>query len=170
MKKLRCPSCGAENQQDDSFCGDCGANLPGPTPVKPAQPSPIEPVTPVPALQGLQGQEPAMAAKAKLVVSRTGRVGHEFAIDQEEMNIGRWDADKGFFPDIDLTNDDPGNYISRRHARVCLRGGEYYVEDMGSMNGTFVNKGPRLSPNSPLKLHTGDEIIIGRTGLTFVIK
>jgi serine/threonine-protein kinase len=103
-------------------------------------------------------------------VRKTGRIGQEFAIDQEAMNIGRWDADKGVLPEIDLTNDDPGNYISRRHARIFLRSGEYFIEDMGSMNGTFVNKSPRLSPNSPMKLQNGDEIVMGRTFFAFAVE
>jgi predicted component of type VI protein secretion system len=41
---------------------------------------------------------------------------------------------------------------------------------MGSMNGTFVNKSPRLSPNSPMKLQNGDEIVMGRTFFAFAVE
>ena len=170
MARVKCPSCGVENNQvGDSFCGECGAKLAGGSPVRLPEPVPARPVGPAPAGQALQSQKPPVV-RAKLVVKKTGRTGQEFVIDQEAVNIGRWDADKGVLPEIDLTNDDPGNYISRRHARIFLRGGEYFIEDMGSMNGTFVNKSPRLIPNSPMKLQNGDEIVMGRTFFAFVVE
>jgi serine/threonine-protein kinase len=97
-------------------------------------------------------------------------VGHEFALDQAVLNIGRWDADSGAFPEIDLSEDDPGNHIGRNHARIIQENGEYFIEDMGSVNGTYVNKEPRLRPGSPQRLQNGDEIIIGRTFFTFVVE
>ena len=169
--KVLCTSCGAENQAGEAFCGGCGAKLAGSAFVQEqaqvnANPSdsaasagPIPPV-----------KHPAAAAKARLVVKRTGRVGHEFAIDHEVMNIGRWAADSGIFPEIDLTEDDPGDHISRRHAKLFLKGGEYFIEDAGSTNGTYVNKGSRLVPGSPQKLRNGDEIIMGRTFFDFLVE
>jgi len=122
-------------------------------------PIPIEPSTkPAPP-----------TAKAKLVVTQTGRVGQEFSITKESVDIGRWDPDGGFFPEIDLTQDDPGSYVSRRHARISFKDGQYYIEDMGSANGTFVNKGPRLVAGVQQELKSGDEIVVGRTFLKFVI-
>ena len=52
--------------------------------------------------------------------------------------------------------------ISRQHARVVQRGGYYWIEDVGSSNGTFVN-GLRIF--SPQVLQPGDEIRLGRTVL-----
>ena len=167
MPKIKCTNCGAENEQGDSFCGDCGTKLPSPAPAV----QPVQVAVPGGAVPGqvASSATPVTTAKAKLVIKRTGRVGHEFVIDQEVMNIGRWDADSGVFPEIDLGQDDPGNHISRKHAKLFLKDGAYYIEDMGSVNGTFVNKGPRLAPGSPQKLQNGDEIIVGRTFLTFIL-
>lgn len=106
---------------------------------------------------------------ARLVVERGGRVGREFAITGIETNIGRWDADSGIFPDIDLDEDDPEAKISRRHARIINHNGQYFIEDLGSTNGTFVNRGRRLLPGKRQVLQNGDEIIVGKTFLKFQV-
>jgi FHA domain len=106
---------------------------------------------------------------ARLVIERGGRVGREFAITGIETNIGRWDADSGIFPDIDLDEDDPEAKISRRHARIINHNGQYFIEDLGSTNGTFVNRGRRLLPGKRQMLQNGDEIIVGKTFLKFQV-
>jgi pSer/pThr/pTyr-binding forkhead associated (FHA) protein len=106
---------------------------------------------------------------ARLIIERGGRVGREFAVTNSETNIGRWDADSGIFPDIDLDEDDPEAKISRRHARIINHNGQYFIEDLGSTNGTFVNRGRRLLPGKRHMLQSGDEIIVGKTFLKFQI-
>jgi pSer/pThr/pTyr-binding forkhead associated (FHA) protein len=76
--------------------------------------------------------------------------------------IGRWDPDSGAFPEVDLEADDPEARISRKHALIRVSD-KVTIEDIGSLNGTFVNRGPRLEPGSPVELKDGDEIIIGKT-------
>lgn len=109
------------------------------------------------------------AAKAKLVIERGSDIGRKFPIASDESNIGRWDADNGVFPDIDLDAHDPEAKVSRKHARIIYRDGEYLLEDLGSTNGTFINRGRRLIPGAPQKLSEGDEIIVGKTFLRFHI-
>ncbi len=106
---------------------------------------------------------------AKLVIERGGRIGREFPITGIETNIGRWDADSGIFPDVDLDEDDPEAKISRRHARIINHNGQYFIEDLGSTNGTFVNRGRRLLPGKRHMLQNGDEVIVGKTFLKFQI-
>ena len=106
---------------------------------------------------------------AKLVIERGGRVGRDFPITGIETNIGRWDADSGIFPDVDLDEDDPEAKVSRRHARIVNYEGEFFIEDLGSTNGTFVNRGRRLLPGKRHMLQNGDEIIVGKTFLKFQI-
>ena len=110
---------------------------------------------------------PPGAAHAKLVIHRGRSVGKEFPLSEEESHIGRWDADGGIFPDVDLDSDDPEAKVSRRHARITRRGGQYYIEDLGSTNGTFVNRGRRLLPGDRQPLRDGDEVIVGKTFLKF---
>jgi hypothetical protein len=106
-------------------------------------------------------------AHAKLVIERGKSVGKQFMLSAEESQIGRWDADGGVFPDVDLDSDDPEAKVSRRHARITMVEGKYFVEDLGSTNGTFVNRGKRLSPGTRQPLKDGDEIIVGKTFLRF---
>jgi pSer/pThr/pTyr-binding forkhead associated (FHA) protein len=108
-------------------------------------------------------------AIARLVIERGGRVGKEFQITGIETNIGRWDADSGIFPDIDLDEDDPEAKISRRHARIVNHNGQFFIEDLGSTNGTFINRGRRLLPGKRHALQNGDEVIVGKTFLKFHI-
>jgi FHA domain-containing protein len=106
-------------------------------------------------------------AHAKLVIERGKSAGKQFLLSAAESQIGRWDADGGVFPDVDLDTDDPEAKVSRRHARVTFRDGQYFLEDLGSTNGTFVNRGKRLSPGTRQSLKDGDEIIVGKTFLRF---
>lgn len=114
-------------------------------------------------------QSVSARAAAKLVIQRGGRVGREFAINGIETNIGRWDADSGIFPDIDLDEDDPEAKISRRHARIVNHNGQFFIEDLGSTNGTFINRGRRLLPGKRHMLQNGDEVIVGKTFLKFQV-
>jgi hypothetical protein len=106
---------------------------------------------------------------AKLVIERGGRLGREFSVNGIETSIGRWDADSGIFPDIDLDEDDPEAKISRRHARIIKHNGQFLIEDLGSTNGTFINRGRRLLPGKRHVLQHGDEVIIGKTFLKFQV-
>jgi len=110
----------------------------------------------------------APATTAKLVITRGGTVGKEFVLETSgETQIGRWDPDGGAFPEVDLTSDDAEAKISRKHARIYVENGEYFLEDLGSLNGTYVNRGPRLLPGSPQALAADDEIVMGKTFFKF---
>jgi hypothetical protein len=110
---------------------------------------------------------PLAAPHAVLTINRGRSAGKEFPVHEDEAYIGRWDADSGIFPDVDLDADDPEAKVSRRHARVTRRGSQYFIEDLGSTNGTFINRGRRLLPGDRQPLNDGDEIIIGKTFLRF---
>jgi pSer/pThr/pTyr-binding forkhead associated (FHA) protein len=104
---------------------------------------------------------------ARLVIERGKSIGKQFLLSSAESHIGRWDADGGIFPDVDLDSDDPEAKVSRRHARITFADGKYLLEDLGSTNGTFINRGKRLSPGTRQSLSDGDEIIVGKTFLRF---
>ncbi len=104
---------------------------------------------------------------AKLVIERGKSVGKQFLLSVAESQIGRWDADGGVFPDVDLDSDDPEAKVSRRHAQIILQDGKYLLEDLGSTNGTFINRGKRLAVGTRQPLNDGDEIIVGKTFLRF---
>src|SRR5271155_6145136 len=108
--------------------------------------------------------------KAKLSVVRGGRQGQEFPLEDGNKLIGRWDPETGSFPEVDLDADDPEAKISRKHALIRIDGGKITIEDIGSLNGTYVNRGQRLQPGSPADIKNGDEVIIGKTFLKLVIE
>lgn len=86
-----------------------------------------------------------------------------------EITIGRIDPHRGIRPDIDLSKFDPASRISRRHARVTSRSGQFYIEDLGSANGTIVNGRTRLKPQEPYPLVNGDVLKFGETTLKFSV-
>jgi len=110
------------------------------------------------------------AFKAKLSVVRGGRKGQEFPLEDGNNLVGRWDPETGSFPEVDLDADDPEAKISRKHALIRIDGGKITIEDIGSLNGTYVNRQPRLSPGSPAEIKSGDEVIIGKTFLKLVVE
>ncbi len=108
--------------------------------------------------------------KAKLSVVRGGRKGQEFPLEDGNNLVGRWDPETGSFPEVDLDADDPEAKISRKHALIRIDAGKITIEDIGSLNGTYVNRQPRLSPGSPAEIKAGDEVIIGKTFLKLVVE
>ena len=172
---IQCAECSHDNLDGLEYCDACGAKLPavvvsaletvstesvpevpeaGPAPQE-ASPTPVEPAPTVAIASDVQ-------LKAKLTITRGGTVGKEFPLQEGDNLIGRWDPDSGAFPEVDLETDDPEARISRKHALVRVSD-HITIEDIGSLNGTFVNRNPRLEPGAPVELHDGDEVIIGKT-------
>lgn len=189
---IRCQICGTENLAGSQYCDECGKVLGGTAErnMQPFEVSGARPQTPeTPVFQSTNvtsygvlpidfeasksdGRTSINGAKsgsvyATLVIERGESAGTEFPLAADESNIGRWDADNGIFPDVDLDKHDPEAKISRRHARIIRQDGRFVIEDLGSTNGTFINRGRRLLPGNKNVLNDGDEIIIGKTFLRF---
>jgi len=78
-----------------------------------------------------------------------------------ENTIGRSDPVTGINPEIDLTSVDTDRSSSRRHAKIHRRDDRFYlVEEIGTMNGTFVN-GRRIETGTPVEIRPGDLLRIG---------
>lgn len=105
----------------------------------------------------------------RLVVLRGEAKGKVFEIEEGSNLLGRWDPDQGAFPEIDLEEADLEAKVSRKHAILYRRGEQVTIEDLGSLNGTFINQGSRLEKRSPLPLKDGDEIVVGKTFLRFEV-
>lgn len=133
------------------------------------EPIPDENKTSLQKAENILPAEISKSVHAKLIIERGQSIGTEFSLTSNESNIGRWDADNGVFPDIDLDAHDAEAKVSRRHARIHYNNGQYMLEDLGSTNGTFINRGRRLIPGSPHVLNDGDEIIVGKTFLRFQV-
>ena len=102
---------------------------------------------------------------AYLVVARGTAKDKEYPIETGRNLIGRWDPDSGAFPEIDLEAADDESKISRKHAVISFQNGRIMIEDLGSLNGTFVNRGSRLEEGVQVELKSGDELVIGKTFL-----
>jgi pSer/pThr/pTyr-binding forkhead associated (FHA) protein len=101
------------------------------------------------------GVEGLPNGSALLVVKRGPNAGSRFLLDQDTTTAGR-------HPDSDIFLDDVT--VSRRHAEFRRSGNDYEVVDVGSLNGTYVNREPK---NSAV-LSNGDEIQIGKFRLVFL--
>ena len=101
------------------------------------------------------GAENLPEGAALLVVKRGPNAGARFLLDQDSTTAGR-------HPEADIFLDDVT--VSRRHAEFRRKDDSFEVVDVGSLNGTYVNREPR---NSEL-LSDGDEIQIGKFRLVFI--
>jgi hypothetical protein len=184
---ITCDRCKTENLDGSQYCDECGAPLrPNGRPVIGQKPhsngdgqngshASLPDQRPEFVSGRVSGRLNVGAVKqsarphARLVIEKGRSSGKQFMLSDVEAHIGRWDADGGVFPDVDLDTDDPEAKVSRRHARITLTNGQYFLEDLGSTNGTFINRGKRLPPGQRQALCDGDEIIVGKTFLRFHI-
>ena len=84
---------------------------------------------------------------------------------KDEVVIGREDPISEVFPDVDLTGlGGMENGVSRKHAIIHHAGGDYTVEDLGSTNGTYVNR-KKVPPHAPQAIKPGDELRFGKLSL-----
>ena len=106
---------------------------------------------------------------AKLVLKRGGApTGDVFSIGQS-ATVGRFDPESGPV-DVDMAQLPESVYISRHHAEINLRDGQWMVKDLGSRNGTFVKNASgfsRVTEETPVT--NGDEIAFGNARFEFQI-
>lgn len=152
MSDVFCNNCGHRNPLASNFCSSCGASLergPGEHSTVTFQ------VEVVPPQEEISVDLDAIpAAGGILVVKRGPNAGSRFAIDKALILAGR-------HPDSDIFLDDVT--VSRRHVEITRVEGGYEVRDVGSLNGTYLNR-ERIEA-APLR--TGDELQIGKFKLVF---
>ncbi len=135
-----CVNCGRALANDDVFCAYCGT------------------------------RQPAKKTTAKLIVMGTNEMSAQFALNADgESLIGRLDPNRGIRPEVDLSKYDPSARVSRRHARIVVQGSNFYIEDLGSANGTVINGSVKLPQGKLHMLMSGDELKLGETTLKFVV-
>ena len=162
---MYCNRCGHANPLGANFCSSCGARL------ERARSEPEPTTTALPAVVVVPGEarEPFMLEPSDLlhgvppgggvlVVTRGPGAGSRFVLSPEDsviVTIGR-------HPDSDIFLDDIT--VSRRHAEVSHSDGAFWAHDVGSLNGTYLNR--RSIDNAPLS--SGDELQVGRFRLLFL--
>lgn len=144
-----CPHCGATINLLRAYCSCCGAPV----------------VAPIPSLEDeeLSDTSPPVCPEGYLIVEGTNMP----LPPKTDVIIGRADPPNNIFPDLDLLpygGDRAG--ISRHHARLTWAAGQWFITDLGSTNGTFVNK-QQLMRGEKVSLHDGDRIWLGRMELEF---
>jgi hypothetical protein len=153
VSHIYCQECGFQNPEAANYCARCGALLvkdEGGTETTQTFTADEGEDAPADALDDLGIDGPALVVR-----SGGGRAGETFHPEGDQTTIGR-SPDCGIFLD-DVT-------VSRKHAVLTERDGGFYIEDQGSLNGTFVN---RKRVESAL-LENGDELQIGKYRLTFL--
>ena len=152
---VHCPECGFVAGTAANFCPKCGAYLADVG-------VPNEPTTATYQLQD-SGEIAALdvaavqdrGGAALVVRAGGGREGESVPLQRDRVTIGRRPESDMFL--VDVT-------VSRDHALVVARADGWHIDDLGSLNGTYVNRG-RI--DSAL-LHDGDEVQVGKFKLTFL--
>jgi pSer/pThr/pTyr-binding forkhead associated (FHA) protein len=159
-----CTACGRQNPDDAKFCSQCGTRLVAPEPtIDPGDATATISFTGADKVETSDRQLSAIDAaavdalpvgSALLVVQKGPGAGSRFLLDQDVVNAGR-------HPDSEIFLDDVT--VSRRHAIFNRTGDGYTVSDVGSLNGTYVNR-DRIET---IGLTDGDEVQIGKYRLVF---
>jgi pSer/pThr/pTyr-binding forkhead associated (FHA) protein len=149
---LHCPECGFVNPPGANYCQKCGAFLaeevaPGSTTAQYDLGETTEGDSVNPAENAAEGPS--------LVIRTGGRAGDSFTLDGDRFTVGR-DTDSDVFLD-DVT-------VSRNHAVIVRRADGLHIDDLGSLNGSYVNR-RRIESHY---LVDGDELQIGKFKLTFL--
>ncbi len=139
---MKCTECQMENIEGALFCEECGAKLE--------------------AEAGLQEAAVETGGEDKGLVFKTTEGGKVELPAKDEVVIGREDPISEVFPDVDLTNyGGAEGGVSRKHAVIHRSGSVYTIEDMGSTNGTYINK-KKIQPHAPQAIKPGDEVRFGK--------
>ncbi len=156
-----CGFCGQKIVATDMFCPFCGAQQP------------------------LVGQSQRLNQTVAPTYSTSSRIARlsvigtndldrtEYSLEKDNNLLGRRDPMSNIFPEVDMSKFDPQTKISRKHARIWREGERFFLEDLGSSNGTIVftndNQPVRLLPRQPHGLSHGDKLRLGDTTLLFTI-
>lgn len=147
---MRCPSCEHLNESTANFCSRCGA---------PMGAVEAEATATFPVFEAEADEEAQLAelepGQACLIVRRGPAAGTKFVLDKESLSVGRHNQSDIFLNDIT---------VSRHHAEIHREGRGYNVADLGSLNGTYVNR-ERVDKAD---LSSGDELQIGKFRLLFL--
>ncbi len=155
MEDVFCNNCGHRNPAGANFCSSCGAVLAAPRSDNTVTLHPVD-------AQGESGEDELTVTLADrpvgsglLVVKRGPNAGAQFTLDSEVTRVGR-------HPESDIFLDDVT--VSRRHAEFVRSGAGTSVRDVGSLNGTYVNR-ERIEE---AVLASGDEVQIGKFKLVYL--
>jgi hypothetical protein len=166
MPSVYCTQCGHANPDDARFCSNCGSPLTRSVPPTMGEPGDSTSTISLGAVEvegepgdelGAEqaGIETLPPNTALLLVKRGPNAGSRFLLDSDTTTAGRHPESHIFLDDVT---------VSRRHAEFYRRGAYFSVRDVGSLNGTYVNR-ERIDEAG---LSNGDEVQIGKFRLVFL--
>ena len=151
MSHVYCPECGFQNPEASNYCSRCGALLTSDAGSETTMSFDMaEDGDEIDLLEALGIKGPALVVR-----SGGGIAGQSFQPSEGRTLVGR-------SPECEIFLDDVT--VSRQHALLLEKDGEFSIQDEGSLNGTFLNR--RRIESAPVE--DGDEIQIGKYRLTFL--
>jgi pSer/pThr/pTyr-binding forkhead associated (FHA) protein len=156
---VHCPECGFVNAEGANYCQKCGAFLadPATSGEREGDTTEVFQVDETGELRPVDLEQVTSEGATLVIRSGGGRAGEAFAISREQMTIGR-------SPDAEIFLDDVT--VSRNHALLVQKRDGLYIDDLGSLNGTYVNR-RRIDSH---RLQNGDELQVGKYKLTYLEK
>jgi FHA domain/zinc-ribbon domain len=151
-----CPECGFANDDGASYCQRCGAFLASSEP-PPGVSTATYKIGETGEIEAVELEDVVARGAALVIRAGGGRAGESFPLAGDRLSVGRR-------PDSDVFLDDVT--VSRDHALIVRRGSDWFLDDCGSLNGTYVNR-RRIDSH---RLADGDELQIGKYKLAFLAR
>ena len=152
-----CPECGFVVSEGANYCQRCGAFVGVRDPARDDVTTATYRVGETGDIEPVEIDDVTAGGAALVIRSGGGRVGESFPLVGERMTIGRR-------PDADVFLDDVT--VSRDHSVLVRRAESWFLDDSGSLNGTYVNR-RRIDSH---RLEDGDELQIGKYKLTYLAR
>jgi FHA domain/zinc-ribbon domain len=149
---VHCPECGFVNADGANYCQKCGAFL-GES--KKGDTTEVYQVDESGEIRPVDLEEVTHEGATLVIRSGGGRSGEAFNVGGERLTIGRSPEAEIFLDDVT---------VSRNHALLVRRRDGLYIDDLGSLNGTYVNR-RRIESH---RLQNGDELQVGKYKLTYL--
>jgi hypothetical protein len=151
---VHCPECGFVNAEGANYCQKCGSFL-GERGAGGGDTTEVYQVGETGELKPVDLEEVTGEGATLVIRSGGGRSGEAFSLSGERLAIGRSPEAEIFLDDVT---------VSRNHALLVRRRDGLYIDDLGSLNGTYVNR-RRIESH---KLSNGDELQVGKYKLTYL--
>ena len=152
---MHCPECGFVNAEGANYCSKCGAFLGEAKESGSGDTTEVYQVGETGELKPVDLEDVTGEGATLVIRSGGGRAGEAFNIGGDRDTIGR-------SPDAEVFLDDVT--VSRNHALLVRRRDGLYIDDLGSLNGTYVNR-RRIESH---RLQNGDELQVGKYKLTYL--